>query len=118
MKAVANGGIAEEYLAKHKYADGYQRADPLRHVLRRLLCRDIEESVPCAPCYEAPVGAVPQAAQHIEYKDVEVMPHGAAPAAAQREVDIVTQPAHQGHVPAAPKLAYGGSEEGVVEVGG
>ena len=68
------------------------------------------------PADKVPVGAVPDAGQQLDDEQVEDLPPEALAVAAQGDIDILPEPAGQGHVPAAPELGDGGGDIGVVEV--
>ena len=61
-------------------------------------------------------GAVPQAADEERGNNIAVAPRGAASAAAQRDVNVIFQPAGQADVPAVPQFADGGSQKRLAEV--
>ena len=60
---------------------------------------------------------MPQAAQQHRQQQVEARARGAAPVAAERHVEVVAQPAREGHVPAAPELRRVARQVGLAEVG-
>ena len=74
------------------------------------------DAVQAAPDDEVPGGAVPQAAEQHREHQVHVGADGALPVAAERDVQVVAQPARQRHVPAPPELLDRPRAVGPVEV--
>ena len=70
------------------------------------------------PEQEGEVGPVPEAAQHHRDDEVAALLGLTAPVAAERDVEVVAEPARQRHVPAPPELLDGGRGVGAVEVVG
>ncbi len=68
------------------------------------------------PDREHPSRAVPEARQRPDDEDIQNPARRADAVAAQRNVDILAEPAAQGHVPAPPELGDRPGDEGVVEV--
>ena len=77
---------------------------------------NLEYAVEGAPDDIGPVGTVPQAAGSAGHDDVQVFPHGSLAVAAQRNIDVIPEPAGQGDMPIAPELANVPAEKGGVEV--
>ena len=69
-----------------------------------------------APDDEFPGRAVPEAAEHHGQQQIAVGPEPAVPVAAERDVEIVAQPARQRHVPAPPEVGQRLGPVGLVEV--
>ncbi len=69
-----------------------------------------------APDDERPAGAVPEAADQHRQHQVAVRDHLALAVAAERDVEVVAQPARQRHVPAAPEVLQRDRGVGRVEV--
>ena len=93
-----------------------------RRVLAQLLARQEhkrqqQQAVDRAPDDECPVSTVPQARQREHNHHVQRCAPLAAARAAQREIDIVTEPRHQRDVPPLPQFLHVAREERVVEVG-
>ena len=65
---------------------------------------------------KVPVGAVPEAGEEPNHKDVEEVADRLDPVAAQRDVNIVAEPGAKGDVPAAPEFGDAAGDVGVVEV--
>ena len=59
---------------------------------------------------------MPQAADEERGNNIAVAPRGAASAAAQRDVNVIFQPAGQADVPTVPQFADGGSQKRLAEV--
>src|SRR5262249_28762758 len=74
------------------------------------------EAVVQAPEPEVPRRAVPQAAEEHRDRQVHGLHEQAAPPAAQRDVDVVADPARQRDVPALPELGDVARDVGVPEV--
>ena len=72
--------------------------------------------MPQAPDHKRGVGAVPQAAQEEHQYQIEVGACLASAVAAQGDVEVVTEPTGQRHVPAAPELCDRLRRVGVLEV--
>src|SRR5262249_38601307 len=64
----------------------------------------------------APTRPVPQAAEEEDGDQVEIQPPGRHAAAAQGDEKVVAQPGGERDVPAAPEVADGVGDVGVVEV--
>ncbi len=73
-------------------------------------------AVHAAPEDEGPAGAVPEAAEQHGHDEVHVGAAAALAVAAQRDVQVVAQPARQGDVPAAPEVLDGARRVRRVEV--
>ena len=71
-----------------------------------------------SPRDEGPVAAVPQSAEQEDGKGVETFADCTFAVAAQGNIDVVFEPAHQGDVPPAPEVLHGGGKVGAVEVAG
>ena len=69
-----------------------------------------------APGDERPAGAVPEPADEHGQHEVAVREERAAAVSAERDVEVVAQPARQRHVPAAPEIGDRGRRVGGVEV--
>ena len=67
---------------------------------------DQGDAVQEAPEDERPAGAVPEPAEHHGEHQVHVGARAALAVAAERDVQVVAQPARQRHVPAAPELLH------------
>ena len=83
-----------------------------------LALRHQTEAVVEAPDHEGPVRPVPQPADRHGRNEVPQLGPLAATVAAQRDVDVVAQPARQRHVPAPPEVLDRGRRVGLVEVVG
>src|SRR4051794_28745963 len=66
---------------------------------------DQAHAVERSPEHERPCRSVPEAAEHHRDEQVAVRLHAPAAAAAERDVEEVTQEARQRHVPASPEVA-------------
>ena len=69
-----------------------------------------------APADKVPVCTVPDAGEQLHHEQVEDLPLQALAVAAQRDIDILAEPAGKGHVPAPPELGDGAGDIGEVEV--
>ena len=69
-----------------------------------------------APEHKGPGRTVPQAREHPHEEDVSEPLGLAHPAAAQGDIQVIPEPAAQGHVPTPPELLNGAGEEGIVEI--
>ena len=69
-----------------------------------------------APCHKCPVSTVPEAGQRPYGKQIENVPCGRAPVAAERDVHIVAEPGGQRDMPAAPELGDRLADVRIVEV--
>lgn len=76
----------------------------------------LQDAVRKAPQQIGQPCAVPQAADKERSNDVSIAPGRAATAAAQRDVDVILQPAGQADVPAVPQFADGGGQKRLAEV--
>ena len=59
---------------------------------------------------------MPDAGEQLHHEQVEDLPLQALAVAAQRDIDILAEPAGKGHVPAPPELGDGTGDIGEVEV--
>ena len=59
---------------------------------------------------------MPDAGEQLHHEQVEDLPLQALAVAAQRDIDILAEPAGKGHVPAPPELSDGAGDIGEVEV--
>ena len=75
-----------------------------------------DDTVDPAPDDEVPGAAVPQPAQQHDDHEVAVGVGAALSVAAQRHVQVVAQPARQGHVPATPEVLQGERPVRIVKV--
>ena len=78
---------------------------------------DLKRAVDASPEHVIPTCAVPQAADQEGDHDIKSMTDTAHPVAAQRDIDVVSQPAGEGHVPSSPEILDGGRKIGGTEVG-
>ena len=62
------------------------------------------DAVDPAPDHERPGGAVPEPAEEHRQHEVAVRRDPSLPVAAERDVEVVAQPARERHVPAAPEV--------------
>src|ERR1700721_1195227 len=69
-----------------------------------------------APDDKRQPGAVPQATEEKDNPQIDGGAQCAAAAAAKRDVQIVAEPARQGHMPAAPEFGDAGRTIGLVEI--
>ena len=69
-----------------------------------------------APGDERPPRPVPEAAEEHRQQQVPIRDRGTAPAAAERDVQVVAQPARERDVPAAPEILQRHGRVGRVEV--
>ncbi len=69
-----------------------------------------------APADKVPVCTVPDAGEQLHHEQVEDLPLQALAVAAQRDIDVLAEPAGKGHVPAPPELGDGAGNIGEVEV--
>ena len=59
---------------------------------------------------------MPDAREQLDNEEVEDLTPEALPVAAEGDIDILPEPAREGHVPAPPELGDGGGDIRVVEV--
>ena len=81
-----------------------------------VLLRHQQEEVPQPPEDEGPVRSVPNAGEEPDHQQVEKMPPGTYPIAAQGDVHIIPEPGGQRDVPPAPEIGNGYRQIGLVEV--
>lgn len=77
---------------------------------------DKKGTVQQAPDDKIPTGSVPESAQEKDQKEVERSALFAAPVSAQRDIQVVSEPAGKGNVPPAPELAERAGDVGIIEV--
>ena len=75
-----------------------------------------QDKVVQAPADKVPVCTVPDAGEQLHHEQVEDLPLQALAVAAQRDIDILAEPAGKGHVPAPPELGDRTGDIGEVEV--
>ena len=91
-------------------------ADLLECLADNKLLQHQEQGKIQTPCNKVPACAVPEACETPYYQGVED-PSGCAYAvAAERDIQIVSEPCAQGHMPAAPPFGDAFGYDGVVEV--
>ena len=59
-----------------------------------------------SPAYECPCSAVPQSREHPDDKYISELYSHAALVAAERDVDVLSEPRAERHMPAAPEISY------------
>ena len=75
-----------------------------------------QQGVVESPEDEGPRGAVPESADEEDGEGVAQLEGARTAVAAERDIDVVAQPRHQGDVPAAPEVGDAGGEIGCAEV--
>ena len=120
VAAVGEGRGAKEYPAdadQREGQDGAERIEPARRgrfsksFRPAMRSQTQQRAVIAAPDHEVPTRAVPQAAQQHGQHQIAIGLQRAVPVAAQRNVEIVAQPAGERHVPAMPEI---GDAEGQI----
>ena len=89
---------------------------PVQPLQQERLFQQQQHGVVHAPQHEVPAGPVPQTRQKPHDSDIQQLPPQSLPVAAQRDVDVLTEPCGQADVPPPPELRHGAGLIGIVEV--
>ena len=90
----------------------------LQEFQQEILLDDQQHKIVQPPHDEVPVGTVPDAGGGPDEEHVKHLPRGALAVAAQRNVDVIPEPAGQGNVPSPPELRNAGRNIRQIKVGG
>ena len=114
-------GRPEEHPCDADHMEGHEPCRPRGHTeaaeaLAPPALRRQRAAVDPAPDQERPRRAVPEPAEQHRDHDVAERPEPPAAVAAERDVEVVAQPARERHVPAPPEVAQREGHVGAVEV--
>ena len=120
FRCVGKAASAENHERTRQNAEcarhAQRMAELTRAAGRQVVFRRLAQAVQTAPDEVGQPRAVPQAADEEGYNQVSVLARLAAPAAAQRNIDVIPQPLRQADVPPRPDVLDRVGKERLAEV--